>query len=186
MKNIIIINNNLEKNNLQFVKPLMNVIGCPEIHYTEITLEILEDHQGILLSGTPLSDIDAVKRNVPYYQWLKDTDKAVLGICAGHQIIAKIFGSRIIHKKEKHKGMCKVFVDYPHPILDGCSKSFIVYHLHMDVVVLPKVFNLLVHGHNSEVELMKHQSKPIWGVQFHPERTKKGQHILHNFLQLIQ
>jgi GMP synthase (glutamine-hydrolysing) len=185
MKKIIIINNNLNKNNLKFVKPIMKVVNSPEIHYTEVTPEIIGDYHGIILSGTPLSDLDAVKRNIPYYQWLKDTDKAVLGICAGHQIIAKVFDSRIIHRKEKHVGMCEVFVHGSHPILDGCSNSFIVYHLHMDVVALPKVFELLVYSHIREVELMKHQSKPIWGVQFHPERTKKGRLILHNFLQLV-
>jgi GMP synthase (glutamine-hydrolysing) len=185
MKKIIIINNNLDKDNLKFVKPLMKVVKCPQIHYKEITPKILDDHQGILLSGTPLSDIDTVKRNIPYYQWLKDTDKPVLGICAGHQIIAKLFGSRIIHKKEKHAGMCKVFVKDPHPILNGCSASFIVYHLHTDIATLPKVFQLLVYGHGREVELMKHESKAIFGVQFHLERTKKGQLILQNFLDSI-
>ncbi len=185
MKNIIIINNNLDKNNLEFVKPLMKVVRCTEIHYTEITPEILRDYHGFILSGTPISDIDAIKRNIPYYQWLTDTDKAVLGVCAGHQIIAKIFGSRIIHRKEKHVGMVKVFVDNPYPILNGCSKNFIVYHLHMDVVTLPKYFNLLVYSHEHEVELMEHQLKPIWGVQFHPERTKKGRLILKNFVQLV-
>ncbi|MBS3819885.1 gamma-glutamyl-gamma-aminobutyrate hydrolase family protein [bacterium] len=185
MKNILIINNSLDKNNFDFVKNITKVVSCPGIHYSEITPDILKGYEGIILSGNSLEEENAVKRNIPYYQWIMDTEKAVLGICAGHQIIAKLFGSQIIHRKNKHMGMCDVFVDNPSPILNGCSKKFIVYHLHKDIGRLPQVFMLLAHSHNNEVEVMKHRSRPIWGIQFHPEKTKKGRLILKNFTKLV-
>ena len=51
---------------------------------------------------------------------------------------------------------------------------------------LPKGFGRLARSSTCEIEAMRHESRPIFGVQFHPEvwHTEHGEKILGNFLEI--
>lgn len=113
----------------------------------------------------------------------------MLGVCLGHQAIAEVFGGALSNLATVFHGVSssmKVIED--DPIFDGLPKTFDVGRYHSWVVnkPLPKGFILLAEEENGQVMAFKHDTYPIYGVQFHPESilTPNGKQILQNWLAL--
>jgi anthranilate synthase component 2 len=113
----------------------------------------------------------------------------MLGVCLGHQAIAEVFGGTLSNLATVFHGVSssmKVIED--DPIFDGLPKTFDVGRYHSWVVnkPLPKGFILLAEEENGQVMAFKHDTYPIYGVQFHPESilTPNGKQILQNWLAL--
>ena len=113
----------------------------------------------------------------------------MLGVCLGHQAIAEVFGGTLSNLATVFHGVSssmKVVQD--DPIFDGLPKTFDVGRYHSWVVnkPLPKGFILLAEEENGQVMAFKHDTYPIYGVQFHPESilTPNGKQILQNWLAL--
>lgn len=115
--------------------------------------------------------------------------KPLMGICYGHQLLGTAFGGEVVKDKQFHKGkeiMIKVKDDR---ILAGFPENFKMEESHLEFVVwdqkLEKWFLVLAHNQKNQVEIIKHRMLPIYGVQFHPERSGKfGRLILKNFFNL--
>ncbi|MGA9840677.1 MAG: gamma-glutamyl-gamma-aminobutyrate hydrolase family protein, partial [Thermoplasmata archaeon] len=77
-------------------------------------------------------------------------------------------------------------VDRPtHPLFAGLPERFRVWANHNDEVsVPPPGWSVLAHSSSCTVEAMAHPTRPIWGVQFHPEveHTEGGREIFRHFL----
>ncbi len=70
-------------------------------------------------------------------------------------------------------------------LLGAFPTSLQVWESHNDVLsVLRPVRRKLGHSPTCQVEAMAHPSRPIWGVQFHPEveHTERGRELFENFL----
>jgi len=101
------------------------------------------------------------------FEWIKNYKKPVWGICAGMQIISLVFGGK--KKKATEIGYYS----------ENFKKSFLsleseheVYHLHNNYMTLPKDFEQFSDGKIPQA--VKHKTKPMYGVLFHPEvRNKK-------------
>lgn len=113
----------------------------------------------------------------------------MLGVCLGHQAIAEVFGGALSNLATVFHGVSssmKVIED--DPVFDGLPKTFDVGRYHSWVVnkPLPKGFILLAEEENGQVMAFKHDTYPIYGVQFHPESilTPNGKQILQNWLAL--
>jgi GMP synthase (glutamine-hydrolysing) len=104
---------------------------------------------------------------------LKDLNKPVLGICSGIQIIAKAFGGVIIPKKEI--GMVEVKGE-----LFG-QKKFKAYALHTNGISKLSEFKILARSKKS-VQAIKHKSKEIYGVMFHPE--VRNEWVISEFIKI--
>ena len=64
-------------------------------HYLEVTSQDLKSCDKIILSGTTLKDT-ATLSQLEKFDWLKETEKPVLGICAGMETIGVVFGAPLI------------------------------------------------------------------------------------------
>ena len=144
--------------------------------------------QGAILSGGPLqysSNINIEEVNINLVTLL-ELKVPILGICLGHQTIAEAYGGKVrkmkntIHKQEKITVVkhCQLF--------QGLPRSFYMKEYHQDRVYrLPYKFELLAHSTSCHIEAIKHKTKPIYGVQFHPEASKEeGYKLLDNFLKI--
>ncbi|MGD8565036.1 MAG: glutamine-hydrolyzing GMP synthase [Candidatus Bathyarchaeota archaeon] len=150
--------------------------------------EIKQQHEGLnvkglIFSGGPSSvynknapkpNPNILKMNIP-----------ILGICYGHQIIAKITQGKILPAKHKEYGISHVHITEPIGVLEGLERAERVWMSHGDTVfqTCPE-YKVLAHTEDCPVAALKHLKKPIYGVQWHPEviHTEKGNKMLKNFI----
>ena len=70
-------------------------------------------------------------------------------------------------------------------MLEGLSEKEQVWMSHGDTVLAPPPeFEALAHTDNCPVAAFRHKTKPIYGLQWHPEviHTENGMRMLHNFI----
>jgi GMP synthase (glutamine-hydrolysing) len=115
----------------------------------------------------------------------------ILGICYGHQIIGSAFGTPMRDLGQMLRGYEKVSIVRKHPLFDGLPSDLVVAESHrQELTKVPDGFQHLAQSTTSRVEAIVHRSKPIYGVQFHPERSTDdhphGRVIIENLLKQIR
>jgi GMP synthase (glutamine-hydrolysing) len=143
-----------------------------------------DDPMGLILSGGPTS---VYEDTLGQSKEILNTNIPILGICWGHQFIAHSLGGKVKYGDKGEYGYGEVFVDDEDTILMGMPKKFQAWVSHRDEVVeLPQGFKSLAHSETCRIEAMRHEKKPIFGVQFHPEvfHTEDGKLILKNFIEV--
>ncbi|UCD20314.1 MAG: gamma-glutamyl-gamma-aminobutyrate hydrolase family protein [candidate division WOR-3 bacterium] len=177
---------------------LYNVIKDITVHTVEIkeysTIHPGEEfklHDVIILSGSQrlLAESGITESYVHEAEFVKSTQKPVLGICFGHQLLAMAFGSEVIDMGSKVEGYYMIQRLNDNEIFEGLPEKFLVRESHQEMVVeVPFDFELLASSPNCPVEIIKHSMLPIYGVQCHPERFDEehpvGRTILENFFKL--
>jgi anthranilate synthase/aminodeoxychorismate synthase-like glutamine amidotransferase len=113
----------------------------------------------------------------------------MLGVCLGHQIIAAAFGATIARAATPTHGRSSpvrhhgtgLFAELPNPLTVGRYHSLIV-----DELSLSEDLSVTARTSEGTVMALEHKSRPVYGVQFHPESvlTEGGYAILANFLRL--
>lgn len=145
----------------------------------------ISDADGIVLSGgAPRVGLSGNLGNCGEY--LEEAKCPVLGICAGHQFMARYFGGKCGPAEIPEFGRVEVSITERNDLFTGMPKKMVVWESHNDEVTeLPKNFILLASSVNCRVQAMKHRDKPFYGLQFHPEveHTEYGAQIFQNFLE---
>ena len=124
----------------------------------------------------------------------------ILGVCGGQQQIALAYGARVdlierIGPGEgyegalRERGYCSVDLQTSNGIFGGLPETITVWESHCDEVKnLPADFVQTATNETSHIQAMQHTSRPVFGVQFHPELFDEehphGRTILENFLKL--
>ncbi|MEW6295601.1 MAG: glutamine-hydrolyzing GMP synthase [Candidatus Diapherotrites archaeon] len=136
---------------------------------------------GIILSGGPKSVNEAkylyCNKKIFYF------GIPILGICYGHQLIAKEFKGKVRKGKAKEYGR-EIIELKEGKIFKGLAKKQVVWLSHGDTVIkVPEGFSAIASTANCPVSAMCNESKNIYSLQFHPEvhHTPNGKIILKNF-----
>ena len=143
---------------------------------------------GIIFSGGPNSVFD---RGAPTADpKILDLGIPVLGICYGMQLIAHLSGGKVHPSNEREYGRADVTILEPAGIFAGFAANdcITVWASHSDKLErLPSGFRIVGSSPNAPMAAMRHETKPIFGVLFHPEvaHTPRGGEIIHNFLFTI-
>jgi GMP synthase (glutamine-hydrolysing) len=143
-----------------------------------------EDPEAIVVGGGPYLEEIGNSGDI-VMEFFKEIP--ILGICLGHQLIAKLFGGKVRSAQIGEYADSEIIVDEEDEILRGLGPSFRAWVSHKDEVFkLPRDFIKLAHSETCEIEAMAHRSLPLYGVQFHPEveHTPVGPEIFKNFLRL--
>ncbi len=143
-----------------------------------------DDVVAVVLSGGPKS---VLEEEIEINPAILETRVPVLGICYGHQLLAKMLGGRVERGPGEY-GNTKVRILEGDPLLDGLDREEVVWMSHGDYVALPPPgFKVLAVSERGYVAVMKSSDRPIYGVQFHPEvsHTAKGRLIFKNFVEKI-
>lgn len=150
----------------EFVKPVVDVLVDKDVlvsHYEDLTSEDLERCDKVIICGTSLKD-DEFLKDIDKFEWLKDFDKPVLGICAGFQILGEVFGG----KMGKNVEVGFFYEEFVEDFL-GLKDKVEVYHLHRNYVDFPLDWRIY-----SGIEFAQAVKwKNFYGVLFHPEVRNK-------------
>ena len=141
--------------------------------------------KGIIFSGGPMSVYEpgAPKCDPKLF----DLDIPVLGICYGMQLACHILGGSVgggAHTREY--GRATLNVSDPSTIFKGYPQESTVWMSHGDQVqTVSGDFLPLAATDTCPVAAVKHRTRPVFGIQFHPEvsHTPHGGLILGNFLR---
>ena len=139
--------------------------------------------KGIILSGSPASL--SIKDSPRLSDGILETGVPVLGLCYGHQLMAHMHDGDVRRGKQREYGITEATIDFPIGILNGLDPVEKVWMSHGDTVFsLSENFQVLAHTRTSPVAAFMHRTKPLHGLQWHPEvvHTNKGKHMLRNFL----
>ena len=150
-------------------------------------IDEISDIDGLVLSGGALSTTDTINFGKTA-EYLDKLNCPILGICAGIQFIASHFKGEIGPAEFPEFGKTEIYLDKENEIFKNVPKNFFAWESHNDEIKkLPEDFIALAHSENTKIQAIKHDSKPIYGLQFHPEveHTQYGLDIFKNFLEIV-
>ncbi len=118
-------------------------------------------------------------------------DIPIMGVCLGHQAIGEAFGGRIIRADRIMHGKSDIahISDMSSPLFKGLDSDIEVgrYHsLVIDPDTLPDCLNVTAKTDDGCIMAVSHKTRPVFGIQFHPESvlTPGGMDIIRNFLNI--
>ena len=188
MSNVLIIDNfdSFTYNLVQLVQQTTGILPRV-VRNNELSSDLYLHYDSFLISPGPGIPEEAgtlltFLSNLP-------NNKKVLGVCLGHQAIAIAFGGALKQLHEVYHGVSKkVNITKEDPIFRGLPPHFLAGHYHSWHVMpkLPICLEAIAHDDSSLIMALKHKTRPIVGIQFHPESimTPDGAAIIQNFLAL--
>jgi anthranilate synthase component 2 len=164
----------------------IKVVRNDEIEVDDIAK--YKDLQGIIISPGPgIPDdagicIDVIKKYGSHIP--------ILGICLGHQAIAKAFGGEVIRAKEIKHGKTSMVEHIDDKLFKKIKSPIRSMRYHSLIVEESSIESEFIKTAKSEDGVLmgiKHKTYPIYGLQFHPESilTEYGHDIIKNFLQEV-
>jgi para-aminobenzoate synthetase len=119
-------------------------------------------------------------------QVIAEATVPLLGVCLGHQGIAQHFGGRVVRAAEPVHGRSAEIIHNCDQIFEQIPERFNAIRYHSLIVdePLPAELKKIAWTADGAVMALRHRTRPMWGVQFHPESisTEYGNAILRNFL----
>jgi anthranilate synthase/aminodeoxychorismate synthase-like glutamine amidotransferase len=110
----------------------------------------------------------------------------LLGVCLGHQAIGEAFGGTVLRAPEPLHGKTSTVENNQQGLFAGLPKTFTATRYHSLIVERESLpAELEVTANTGDIIMgLKHKSRPIYGLQFHPESilTEHGKDMLKNFL----
>src|SRR5580765_7406181 len=163
----------------------MKVVRNDEVTVDEIESDLRPER--ILISpgpGTP----DAAGISLGVIERFADK-LPILGVCLGHQAIGQHFGGRVTRAPEPVHGKPVEIRHDGKTIFESLPETFNAGRYHSLIVEregMPDCLEISAESPDGLVMGLRHRTKRIEGVQFHPESilTEHGKRLLQNFLNL--
>jgi anthranilate synthase component 2 len=169
----------------------LNELGAETVVHRNDALSVEQaltlEPQAVLLSPGPctpneagicLGLLDAAPDDLP-----------ILGVCLGHQAMGQAFGGKVVRARELMHGKTSPIHHSGKGVFKGLKNPFIAtrYHsLTIEKASAPDVLDVTAWTDDGEIMGVQHRTRPVHGVQFHPESiaTECGHELLANFLDL--
>lgn len=115
------------------------------------------------------------------------TDLPILGVCLGHQAMGQAFGGEVVRAQAIMHGKVSPVRHRRGGVFRGLPSPFNATRYHSLAVrrdTFPDVLNVDAETDDGEVMGLSHKTRPVFGVQFHPESiaSEHGHAIIANFL----
>lgn len=122
----------------------------------------------------------AIDRNVP-----------VFGVCLGLQAIGEALGATVTHAPKILHGKTSEIEHDGTGVFAGLPTPFTATRYHslcLDEATVPSVLRVNAHSSDGVVQGVMHASRPVFGVQFHPESvlSQHGEALVKNFLDIAR
>lgn len=156
---------------------------------------LLNGFDAVLLSPGPGTPAEA-GLSIPVVRFALENNLPVFGVCLGHQAIAEAMGATVRQADELMHGKTSLVDHDDSLIFNGLNHPFTATRYHSLAIVretLPADLLITAETVKSDTSAggvimgVRHSSKPIYGVQFHPESvlTEGGYQMLGNWLESI-
>lgn len=141
---------------------------------------------GVVLSPGPCSPTEA-GICVELIQKAPD-NLPIFGVCLGHQSIAQAFGGTVASAKSILHGKTSAITHFGAPMFADIPKMFTAVRYHSLAALkegFPEVLTIEAETDDGEIMALSHKTRPLYGVQFHPESigSEYGHTLLNNFLK---
>ncbi len=160
------------------------VVRNDEVSWTELSLL---DFDNVVISPGP----GRPEREADFgicAEAIRDCELPLLGVCLGHQGLATAYGGEVSPAPEPIHGRLSTIVHDGSPLFAGIPRGFeaVRYHSLRVAEPLPAALKPVAWTGDGVVMALEHRSRPLWGVQFHPEAvcTEYGRRLLENFRDL--
>lgn len=166
------------------IEPL--VIKNDEMTYEEV---LNLDFDNVILSpgpGSPEKEKDfGVCKDI-----IEKLDKPILGICLGHQGIYHYNGGKVLRAKEPMHGRLSQVIHNGKNLFKGIKNNFVVTRYHSLTCQDKELENINIDARTEDgvVMAISHKTKPIYGLQFHPESiaSECGEKLIENFINICK
>lgn len=151
--------------------------------------ELLGRFDAVLISPGPGTPADA-GLSIPTVKHALKTDYPVFGVCLGHQAIAEAMGATVMSAPELMHGKTSRVQHDDSLIFKHVPQDFNATRYHSLAVVrntVPQDLEVTGQTESGVIMSLQHRTKPIYGVQFHPESvmTEHGYTMLGNWLESL-
>ncbi len=153
---------------------------------------IPEGYRAIIISGgqpniSEIENYSFLKDVITSTRIAVDNNIPILGICLGHQVLAAAIGGKVGKAANPEVGITKIKHNNT-SIFEGLPNPIHAFQYHFDEVLsLPSGTEILASNSSSKIQAFKVDTKPCFGVQFHPEINKaKAEEILSNRREVLQ
>ncbi|EAU83257.2 GMP synthase [Coprinopsis cinerea okayama7 len=145
--------------------------------------------KGVILSGSPYSVYDKDSPHVDPAVF--DLGVPILGICYGLQELAWNLGGEVTKCDHREYGFAEVKINKigsgngVDALFEGLGDEMQVWMSHGDQLSKPPAnFHVIGHTQSAPYAALAHDSKPIYGIQFHPEVTHspRGKEVIGRFI----
>ena len=125
----------------------------------------------------------------PLVEFVRDLRLPALGICFGHQLFARAFGTQVLAGELVERDEMVTVLE-PGPLFHGMEPELEFRESHREYVVAEPIeragWHIIAKSASCDVEAMHHTTRPLYGVQFHPERSGlNGEKLFENFYNQI-
>ena len=139
---------------------------------------------GIFLANGPGDPAATAEYAVPELRKLIDANIPIFGICIGHQLLALAFGGTTTKMERGHRGA-------NHPVRDLLSNKIEITSQNHGFIVSPDslpddVEITHISLFDGSVEGLRHKTKPVFSVQYHPESSPGPHDSRHLFTQFTE
>jgi|SRR3989344_2375450 len=160
----------------EFVRPITQLLkDFKVIHYNKLKKSDLEMAERVIICGTALKDNEFIN-DASKFSWLNDYNKPVIGICAGMEIIGKVFDCSL--KRCTEIGMTKIKTFKENKLF---NHKFEAYSLHNYSINNSNKIDIIAKSGKC-IQAIKVKNKEAYGVLFHPEA--RNEEVISNFLRI--
>ncbi|MEY2676335.1 MAG: hypothetical protein RL510_355 [Actinomycetota bacterium] len=151
--------------------------------------ELISRYDAVLISPGPGTPADA-GLSIATVRYALEHDVPVFGVCLGHQAIAEALGATVRQAEELMHGKTSLVEHDSSLIYRDVPQPFTATRYHSLAVVdstVPEDLMVTSRTAGGVIMGLQHKTKPIYGVQFHPESvlTQGGYQMLGNWLESI-
>ena len=165
--NILIVDNNTK--HIDEIKSICEGNLVHVVKYYDNLGSVYQDYDLIILTGGTGLSIDKHEDDfVGEIDLIKNSNKPIIGICLGFELICHVFGCLMEKEEVRETGIIEINTLTADKIFLGKDKLKVLMAHKWHVKEVNPVLIPLARSEKG-IDIVKHISRPIYGFQFHPE-----------------